>query len=292
MVKIILKILYVVWCILKIPVYIILFFAFLFLGFVIFYITIGVKSGRRFPKNSGKRYKKPNLLKRLFIYAPKQFVDDLFNRKPDFFKPQGLIVFCGRQGRGKTISLVEYISRLQLMYPKCKVLSNFAYDQEDNSLKHWKQLTDFKNSHLGVVVGIDELQNWFSSKQSKNFPPEMLAVVTQNRKNRRVILGTAQNFYMIAKDIRSQCTEVRDCLTLLGCITIVRRSEPIVDCDGNVEKFKRLGMYMYVHNKELRDSYDTYKVIESLSASGFVERSITNNNISVTNEIDKKVLKR
>ena len=42
----------------------------------------------------------------------------------------------------------------------------------------------------GVICLIDEMQNWFSSNQSKNFPPEMLQVVTQNRKNRRVIMGS------------------------------------------------------------------------------------------------------
>ena len=30
-------------------------------------------------------------------------------------------------------------------------------------------------------------------------------------------------------------------------------------------------MYFFVHNKKLRESYDTYKVIENLSKSGFKE---------------------
>ena len=31
-------------------------------------------------------------------------------------------------------------------------------------------------------------------------------------------------------------------------------------------------MYWFVHDKELRESYDTYRVIENLSKSGFQER--------------------
>ena len=85
---------------------------------------------------------------------------------------------------------------------------------------------------------MDELQNWFSSNDSKNFPPEMLGVITQNRKNRRIILGTSQNFYLLAKAIRSQATEVRRCSTFLGCLTIVRRAEPILDSEGNVAEWK------------------------------------------------------
>jgi len=135
---------------------------------------------------------------------------------------------------------------------------------------------------------MDELQNWFSSNDSKNFPPEMLSVITQNRKNRRIILGTSQNFYLLAKAIRSQATEVRRCTTLLGCLTIVRRAEPILDSEGNVKEWKNRGMYFFVHNKKLRDSYDTYKVIDNLSKSGF-KPPVTDNltNVYVLNT-DKK----
>jgi hypothetical protein len=97
----------------------------------------------------------------------------------------------------------------------------------------------------------------------------MLSVITQNRKNRRVILGTAQNFYLLAKPIRSQCTEVRQCVTLGGVLTIVTRREPICDEAGDVKEMKFRGMYFFVHSDRLRNSYDTYSIVESLSSSGF-----------------------
>ena len=105
----------------------------------------------------------------------------------------------------------------------------------------------------------------------KTFLQRCCGVITQNRKNRRIILGTSQNFYLLAKAIRSQSTEVRRCTTLLGCLTIVRRAEPILDSEGNVAEWKKRGMYFFVHNKKLREAYDTYKVIENLSKSGFKE---------------------
>ena len=54
-----------------------------------------------------------------------------------------------------------------------------------------------------------------------------------------------------------------------GCVTIVKRVEPILDSEGNVIKWKGRGMYFFVHNKKIRESYDTYKVIENLTRSGF-----------------------
>ena len=212
------------------------------------------------------------LWKKVFLDAPRQFVLDRANRPADFFPVHGLVIFEGRQGSGKTSSLVHYLTELQKQYPKLKVITNFGFTSEDAALTDWHQLIDYKNGYPGVAVGMDELQNWFSSKQSANFPPEMLSVVTQNRKNRRVILGTAQNFYMLAKDIRTQCTEVRRCITLAGVFTIVHRVRPITNSEGAVEKYEHIGFYSWVHSPEERDSYDTYKAIENLSASGFKDK--------------------
>ena len=112
------------------------------------------------------------------------------------------------------------------------MIGNLNYKFQDDELKDWKQIIDYKNDKKGVIIQIDEIQNWFNSKASKDFPPEMTQVVTTNRKQRRVIMGTAQRFYMIAKDIRTQVTEVRNCTTLFGCLTIVHRQQPIINADG------------------------------------------------------------
>ena len=77
---------------------------------------------------------------------------------------------------------------------------------------------------------------------------------------------------MLAKDIRSQCSEIRKCMTIAGCITIVHRVRPIINNAGEIEETKNLGFYFYVHNERLRDAYDTYKVIENLSKADFKEK--------------------
>lgn len=260
------------WALFKYPIY------FVFACFCVFFflvsvnIVIGFARGKRFSKGNHNKVKKKSMFRRIFVDTPHQFVEDLFDRESDFFRYQGLVIFEGRQGAGKTISMIEFAMRMQEEYPLAKCITNLGYQYEDDKLKDWRMLMDYKNDKRGVIVVMDELQNWFSSNDSKNFPPEMLSVITQNRKNRRIILGTSQNFYLLAKAIRSQATEVRRCTTLLGCLTIVRRAEPILDSEGNVKEWKNRGSYFFVHNKKLRDSYDTYKVIENLSKSGFKEQ--------------------
>lgn len=273
---------------LKYPLIAILGVYLLFLILITSRIIIRYTKGDRLPSNKGYVViqRKKSILRRLFVDAPKQYTDDLFARIPGFFKPQGLIIYEGFQGGGKTSTMVHDAREIQKTYVNCKVMSNFEYKYEDAKMNHWKKLINYKNGVYGVIVMMDELQNWFNCNQSKNFPPEMLQEVTTNRKNRRLMMGTVQNFYMLAKNIRTQCTEVRTCITLAGCVTIVRRRRPVMDSDGQIVEWKSKGFYFWVHSNESRNSYDTYRIVETLSASGFKEiplqnESVINNYIKV-----------
>ena len=57
-----------------------------------------------------------------------------------------------------------------------------------------------------------------------------------------------------------------------GCLTCVHRVIPELDSNGDVVEWKHRGWYYFVHNKEIRESYDTWKVIEALRDSGFQSR--------------------
>lgn len=242
-----------------------------------FWFIVKFFKGERVHRGSVKKIKKRSAIMKILYDAPRQYVEDLYNMKPDFFRPQGLVVFTGRQGSGKTSAAMQYAIELLDTYPKAKCLSNTKFKYQNEQLNHWKQLINYKNAHKGVVVIMDELQNWFGSNQSRNFPPEMLGVITQNRKNRRIILGTSQNFYLLAKAIRSQCTEIRECTTLAGVMTIVIKREPILKEDGDVKELKFRGMYFFVHSPRLRNSYDTYAVVDALGKSGFQENPVMRN---------------
>lgn len=271
-----------VWILIKIPLFFLLVVLSVFAGMVLFFCFLEHRAGSRLKKGDHFRVKKPGIFRRLFIQAPKQYAADLYSRDPEMFRYQGCVIFTGRQGKGKTIAMVEQALRFQQEYPKLKVISNLEYKYQDDALRHWKQLLTYKNGIQGVCVMIDETQNWFSSNQSKNFPPEMLEVITQNRKNRRIILGTSQVFNRLSKPLREQATEVRKCSTLCGCITFVHRVRPELDSEGYVTDWKHIGWYFFVHSQKLRESYDTYKVIESLAKSGFQERpaeTVVNNYI-------------
>lgn len=54
---------------------------------------------------------------------------DFAREHPDYFYSDGLLVFCGPQGSGKTLSGVNYVCNLLEKYPKCKLVTNLMiYD--------------------------------------------------------------------------------------------------------------------------------------------------------------------
>ena len=300
MIKALLGIFKGLWTFAKWPVYIAL--AIVLLFSILTALWIGyfyIFKGYRFKKGEHYKIKPPNIIKRIFWDAPRRYAKDIIERDPETFRHQGIVIFTGKQGKGKTVGAVQFTRCMQQEYPKAKCLSNLKYKYADGELKSWDDIIDYKNPEgdkKGVIILNDEIQNSFNSKESKNFPMEYMGIVTQNRKNRRIIVATAQNFYMLSKDIRSQCTEIRKCTTLCGCLTIIHRLEPEINNDGEVEKLKSRGWYFFVHDQELRECYDTYEVIKGFRKTGFLPRSEQKNAFTdfKNNDIylDKKGLKK
>lgn len=69
--------------------------------------------------NAGNEKKNPkviwNYLKYKFRFA---------SEHPDYFDADGLLVFVGSQGTGKTLSAVNYVYKLMNLYPNCKLVTN------------------------------------------------------------------------------------------------------------------------------------------------------------------------
>ncbi|MBO8161994.1 MAG: ATP-binding protein [Thermosipho sp. (in: Bacteria)] len=220
-------------------------------------------------KPSSSTYKRPSFFRRLFWEFPQRLVLDMYQRDPDEFREYGLHLFCGEQGSGKTTAVVHKLMELKAKYPKCKIRTNMDYKYEDGKIQHWKDLVQCENGIYGQIEVLDEIQTWFSSLQSKNFPPEMLTEISQQRKQRKMLIGTAQVFSRVAKPIREQTSFVYLPMTLFGCLTVVRISKPQYWDDEN-QVFKRyIGTYFFVHNEKIRNAFDTYKKIEKYKEEGF-----------------------
>lgn len=224
---------------------------------------------RPVPKYSAKT----KWFKMIFYDFPKRIIYDKLTLNPDRFNNYGIHIFCGEQGSGKSIAAVHFIKCIKEQNPMCKIGSNIDLDCMDKSIEDITDIISTNNGELGQIIYLDELQNWFSSNESKNFPPEMLTEITQQRKQAKCIVGTSQVFTRVSKPIREQITLLYKPTTICGCLTIVRVYRAHVDQDGALESQKLLRFYGFVHDEELRNSYDTYNKVERLVNKGFVIRT-------------------
>lgn len=228
---------------------------------------------RKPPKRSKLRVlhyaEKQNVFKLFFWDFPKRLVKDYFDRDPDSFDTYGVHIFAGEQGSGKSIAAVHFVKCILERNPCAKLAGNISLDFQDGVINDWTEILMRKNGIYGQVIFLDEIQNWFSSNESKNFPPDMLTEITQQRKQRKVVVGTSQVFTRISKPIREQITLLYKPLTVAGCLTVVRVYKVSLKDDGTVDKMRLRKVYAFVHDDELRNCYDTYEKVERISVKGF-----------------------
>ena len=250
---------------------------------VIINIIAGLVKGKKIPKRTEKStFKQRNLFVRIFWDLPKAIARDFFSRNPDSMNIHGLYVFCGEQGAGKTIAAIQFIRTTLQKFPKIRVRSNISINFQHGKITHWSQSVNVHNGSIGQIDFLDEMQNWFSSNESKDFPMEMLTEITQERKKHKVIVGTSQVFTRLAKPLREQTRYLCLPSTFFGCFTVVRVFKPELDDTGKMIGKHFIRMYCFVHDAELRECYNTYEKVERLAKKGFkpaTERAAMNGEI-------------
>lgn len=224
----------------------------------------------------GKKPQKPNIFYDLLFTIPNRLGIDRAKRNPNDFNEFGLIVFEGEQGSGKTSSMVEYAQRLKKKFPNAWLVSNMTLT-DSKLVRTPAEFLPLDNGTAGQIVLIDELGVWWNSKTSKYLDSSITQYATTQRKNARLMLGTIQSFYMLSKDLRTQTKELISCRCILGCINICIRKKPLMDCTGELIKLKFKGIYYFIQNDELRNSYDTTEMIRTLDRFGMVEKKGVDN---------------
>jgi len=223
--------------------------------------------------------------------------DDIEARKnKDFFWATGTQVYVGSQGSGKTISAVRHLLLIQKKHPKALIVSNLnltemiAFDVsklDNDQLESMnfegnfptqtsylrfsdiddlaRALTICNNGIYGVVYIIDEIHTYFNALESKNIPMYVFTEISQQRKQRKLIIGTSQLFLRMAKPLREQCQNIIVCKTTFGVFTRQRAYDGMTidqDRQGNlVGTVKKKGYFF--HNRNIRNKFDTMQKVVS-----------------------------
>lgn len=189
---------------------------------------------------------------------------DFKKAHPTYFDPEGLLIFCGEQGSGKTLSAVQYVKKLCEQYPKAILCTNvdIAGFPESTQVVEYNGLDclkDLQNGYEGVIYLIDEIHLEFNSLESKNIDIEIMIEVSQQRKQRKHIVGTTQVYGRLAKPFREQIRNVVLCSNFCK----VLQFNKLIDGSKSREENGKLitetsKSYVWFHSPKLYDCYDTY----------------------------------
>lgn len=197
---------------------------------------------------------------------------EFLKNNPHFFLPVGTMIFSGKQGSGKTLSAVKYVKYLKKLYPKAIVVSNVDITGIDViEYKGINSLTDINNDDKGVIYLIDEIHLEWNSLESKSIPIEVFTEISQQRKQRKHIIGTSQLFTRVAKPFREQVELVILCKNYFSVFqyNIVTEGESITEDKMGELRYKPLKRQFFFHTQEDYNSYDTFKKIKRYKNMNF-----------------------
>lgn len=189
-------------------------------------------------------------------------------RKSDGFPFAGMWVFSGQQGSGKTLLMMHMVKDIISAYPDCLIVSNISiFGVPCIPFKGIEDFEKYNNGSKGIIFVIDEIHILFNALESAKMPLSTMQVWAQNRKNRRLILGTSQRFNRVAKGVREQTTWNYEChrpiLNLLYSYRVLDganyddNGRYIIDDDG--DKPKR---HFYIPNVSVMRMYNTLEVVK------------------------------
>ena len=110
---------------------------------------------------------------------------EFYKKNPTYFRPDGLVIFAGPQGSGKSLSAVNYVYNLLKLYPNALIVSNLEltdYPVDNKRVFEFneaKDLTRYKNGKEGVIFLIDEIQLYFNSLGSKNIDMDVMTQISK-----------------------------------------------------------------------------------------------------------------
>lgn len=208
-------------------------------------------------------------------FSIKDFISDIRYKKefrkshPTYFDPDGLLLYCGGQGMGKTLSAVRYVNRLNKLYPKAIIVSNIALHLENNpEIIPYTCLADvaaMDNGYEGIILLLDEIQVEFNSLESAKIHPSVIQTISQQRKRRLHVVGTTQLFKRLAKPWREQCNSVVDCSCVLNHIQrnqLIDFGTIAEDANGNLTQYEYSQQTFWFRSPKHYQMYDTFERVK------------------------------
>lgn len=192
----------------------------------------------------------------------------LKNKDPNELKVTGINIFSGPQGSGKTLSMIKVLKKIIKDFPKAIIVTNIEFNFPIlNKVIQYSGFEDFnlENGIYGVIYVLDEIHLILNSLESKGIPLSIIVELSQQRKQRKLILGTSQVYSRMAKPLREQIRHViicRNYFSLFQFNYLIDAFNSQEDSSGKL-KFSKQKVSFFFHRKEDYTSYDTYKKMDN-----------------------------
>lgn len=234
----------------------------------------------------------------IHLYRTIKYKLNFKREHPFFFDPCGTLIFSGAQGFGKTLSAVNYVCNILSEFPAAVLVTNvdildFPFNAKvvvnpdgisanivsldtgdvitSDDIIHgvYKKvcieydgldtLKYVNNGEFGVIYLIDEIHLELNSLESKNIDIEVMTEISQQRKQRKHIVGTSQVYQRMAKPLREQVKDLVICQNFFGALQYNKLVDgsKIVEENGKI-KAPIKKFVLWWHDPEMYVRYDTF----------------------------------
>ena len=201
-------------------------------------------------------------------------------------KPYGVYCYCGKQGKGKTYSVIEFLlhNKDKKIYANINSLQNVNYTY----FSGFEELLKLRDEHDCIIV-YDEIFTALTKQSKMN--TDVLDFLSQMRKRRIVFITTAQEWLEINMTLRRYCRYQIECnmISLFGYPILIKKmydAEQMKWSQLDNEYIAPLIDTTISHGlKKVIKSYDTFEQING-NVNRSVENRFSQNDIQ-TNEIEQ-----
>lgn len=205
---------------------------------------------------------------------------DFLRAKPAKF--WGIYSYVALPGEGKTLSMVAHIERARMTLGKdLFIATNFNYKYQDMPITHWLDMIKAAKFALNhgqhCMIAVDEIHTTFDASDWKSFPPEMLSLLSFNRKYGMQFICSSQIYDRIPKKVRDISNYTVLCKNTLGLDRHFKNYYfNTLDYESKFsgKRVKADFIRSYVADDYLYSLYDTLAQVDRMTAKAEEERSL------------------
>lgn len=228
-----------------------------------------------------RRIRRVSRLKKLRLPLHLSFIRwvliDLLEGKERKFN--GIYQFVALPGEGKTLSMVAHMERARKSAPDLIIATNFHYRHQNYQIDHWSDIVKYAmEAHKlkrPCIIAMDEIHVTFDASDWQKFPPELLALLSFNRKFSLQFLCSSQIYERIPRKIRDIANYTVICKNVWKLDRYFKNyyfEKNNYESSFNGKRAKAEFIREYIADDELYSLYDTLAQVDSMTAKAKEEQ--------------------